>query len=261
MAMSKNIIECSKLTHGFAGRSVLSDVSLTVGASERIALVGPSGCGKSTLLNLISGLIEPNSGELRNSVHADDISFVFQEPSLLPWKTVSANVTLFGDLLNASSKAMDSGQTAETGPEGLRLKMLLEQVSLWEWRNSYPDELSGGMKMRAALARALYKSPKLLLLDEPFAALDDITRETLQDELINLSRSSQMAVVLVTHNIEEAVLLSDRIIVFSSAGRIQLEINVNDYFEANSQRRNSPKILKLKALIHAQWKENDGRAT
>lgn len=257
MSMSENVIECSKLSHGFSGRRVLSEVSLTVGASERVALVGPSGCGKSTLLNLLSGLFEPASGELKTSVSSEKISFVFQEPSLLPWKTVGANVSLFGDLLDDTSKALRKTTVDDTARDKVRLKSLLEQVNLWEWRDSYPDELSGGMKMRAALARALYMSPKLLLLDEPFAALDDITRETLQDELIHLSRLNQMAVVLVTHNIEEAIILSDKIIVFSGSGSILQEIDVNSNVGTDAVRRNSPTILQIKSLVHSLWKDND----
>ena len=256
MSFSENIIECSNVTHGFSGRRVLWDVSLRVSASERVALVGPSGCGKSTLLNLISGLFQPESGKLKKTVPSEKISFVFQEPSLLPWKTVGANVSLFVDMLDNTSKGLRKSTNDETACDEERFKSLLEQVNLWEWRNSYPDELSGGMKMRAALARALYTSPKLLLLDEPFAALDDITRESLQDELIHLSRSNQMAVVLVTHNIEEAVLLSDKIIVFANSGSILQEIDVNSDFGTDAVRRNAPKILQIKSLVHSLWKDN-----
>lgn len=249
MSNSENIIECRHVSHGFTGRRVLSDITLKVVNSERIALVGPSGCGKSTLLNLLSGLFEPESGELKKSVSSENISFVFQEASLLPWKTVSDNVSLFRDLLPGNENTSDSQES--------HLKALLEQVNLWGWRDSYPDQLSGGMKMRVALARALYTSPTLLLLDEPFAALDDITRESLQDELVRLCQSKQMSLVLVTHNIEEAAIISDRIVVFSRDGRIQLELDLGAFFQGETSRRDSTDLVKIKTLIHAQWKKGE----
>jgi NitT/TauT family transport system ATP-binding protein len=257
MSEKTNIVECRNVSYGFSRRAVLSEVSFALARSERLALVGPSGCGKSTLLNLIAGLLKPDSGQLTKTVSSNNISFVFQEPSLIPWKSVRDNVSLFRDLIpkpKEESALAQAAARAEPGDKSQdRLTELLEQVNLVDWQHSFPDQLSGGMKMRAALARALYLDPQLLLLDEPFAALDDITRESLQDEIIRLCHLKNMALVLVTHNIEEAALLSDKILVFSSSGRIISEIDLGRHFVDRTSRRDSSALTDVKKIVHGYW--------
>ena len=191
--------------------AVLEDLSLNTEAGELLAVVGPSGCGKSTLLNVIAGLLEPDSGAVVLDPPSATIGYVFQFPRLLPWRTALGNVEFGLEQRSAISRA----QARE------RALSALDLVRLEASAHKHPHELSGGMQQRVALARALAIEPDLLLLDEPLAALDALTRGDLQEELADIVRRSRPTTVLVTHDIDEALLLADRVAVMSSRpGRI-----------------------------------------
>ncbi len=203
-------------------RPVLRDVSLSVGPGRFLSLVGPSGCGKSTLLKIVAGLIGRDAGEV--TLGGDpvtgprhDIGVMFQSAVLLPWRTVLENVRLPGELAGADRAATDA-----------RARALLGMVGLGGWEQYYPRELSGGMQQRAALGRVLLPEPALLLLDEPFGALDELTRENLNLALMDVLRQTGQTVVLVTHNIGEAVLMSDEVVVLASnPGRVVDRVTVD----------------------------------
>ncbi|HEY6993480.1 MAG TPA: ABC transporter ATP-binding protein [Xanthobacteraceae bacterium] len=205
------------------GVVALDDLSLEVREGEFLSLLGPSGCGKSTALRIIAGLSEPTRGRVawREAAAADAanprrIGFVFQEPTLMPWATVAANVRLPLKL-----KGPDASAPA-------RVTAALERVGLAGFAASYPRELSGGMKMRISIARALVTEPRLLLMDEPFAALDEITRFRLNDDLLALWQSLRKTVVFVTHSVFESVYLSQRIVVMTPRpGRIFTELVID----------------------------------
>jgi NitT/TauT family transport system ATP-binding protein len=186
---------------------VLDDVSFQVQEQEFLSLVGPSGCGKTTLLKLIAGLQQPTAGQIRLAGKAvyrpsRDVGFVFQEPTLMVWRTVRENVMLPLEL-NGSGKE-EAGRQAQT---------LIDLVGLTGFEEAYPTQLSGGMAQRVALARALVHDPRLLLLDEPFGALDALTRERMGRELLRIWQTRRKTVVLVTHSVSEAVFLADRVLV------------------------------------------------
>src|SRR5579871_2228031 len=205
------------------GVVALGPIDLAVRRGEFVSLLGPSGCGKSTALRLIAGLSEPTSGTVnvaRPAVTASGnhpIGFVFQEPTLMPWTTVRENVRLPLKLAHvpvSNAKA--------------RVEAALAQVGLTEFADSYPRELSGGMKMRVSLARALVTDPDILLMDEPFAALDEITRFRLNNDLLALWRSLGKTVIFVTHSVFESVYLSQRVVVMTARpGRIDAEIRID----------------------------------
>ena len=207
------------------GTVALKDFSLDIGEGEFVSLLGPSGCGKSTALRIIAGLGDASSGAVewpRASHDASgrperEIGFVFQEPTLMPWATVFANVWLPLRLQHVSRSAARP-----------RVMEALAMVGLDKFADAYPRELSGGMKMRVSIARALVTRPKLLLMDEPFAALDEITRFKLNDDLLLLWEKFGWTVVFVTHSIFESVYLSQRIVVMASRpGRVYAEIPVD----------------------------------
>ncbi len=195
----------------------LDTVDLTVAAGEFVSLIGPSGCGKSTLLRLVADLDTPTAGDVqvfgkpaRQARLDQDYGIAFQQAGLLPWRTVAGNIELPLKLHGVGSDERRA-RSAE----------LLELVGLSEFAKSHPDQLSGGMQQRVAIARALAERPKLLLMDEPFGALDEITRERMQLELVNICAETGAAVLFVTHSIPEAVFLSDRVVVMSPRpGRI-----------------------------------------
>jgi NitT/TauT family transport system ATP-binding protein len=206
---------------GYDDFVVLKDINLDVYAGEFLTLVGPSGCGKSTMLDLLAGLIPNSGGEIRIDGRviegpAMDRGFVMQAYALFPWLTVQANVE-FGLTIKKVPKAERKIISAH----------YLELVGLTNFANRYPHELSGGMKQRVAIARALAFDPEVLLMDEPFAALDAQTRETLQDELLEIWEKTGKTIVFVTHAIDEAVYLADRIAVMgSNPGRITELVNI-----------------------------------
>jgi NitT/TauT family transport system ATP-binding protein len=207
-------IEVEKICKIFPARdgaptTAVDNVDLSIGESEFVSLLGPSGCGKSTLLSLIAGLIQPTSGEIRIEGRAvsapyTNIGIVFQNDLLLDWRTVLGNV-----LVQFEMRGLDSR------PHVDRARALIASVGLAEFESKYPWELSGGMRQRVAICRALIHDPPLLLMDEPFGALDALTREQLQVDLQRIWQSTRKTVVFVTHSIGEAVFLSDRVVVMT----------------------------------------------
>jgi NitT/TauT family transport system ATP-binding protein len=198
------------------GVQALADVSLAVERSEFLSVLGPSGCGKSTLLRLIAGLGEPTAGTIERPGTSADIGFVFQEPTLMPWATALANVAL-PLRLRGLARSEREGRAASA----------LEQVGLKGFERTWPRELSGGMRMRVSIARALVVEPMLLLMDEPFAALDEITRHRLNGDLLELWQRNKVTVVFVTHSVFESVFLSQHIVVMTSRpGRVAAELSI-----------------------------------
>ncbi|MEH2564204.1 ABC transporter ATP-binding protein [Bradyrhizobium sp. AZCC 2289] len=203
------------------GVTALGPFDLDVVRGEFVSLLGPSGCGKSTALRLIAGLSAPSSGTVklsrRTARAGHAIGFVFQEPTLMPWTSVRENVRLPLKLAQAPAAEADA-----------RVSEALVQVGLAEFADAYPRELSGGMKMRVSLARALVTDPDILLMDEPFAALDEITRFRLNNDLLALWRNLHKTVIFVTHSVFESVYLSQRVIVMTSRpGRISAEFRID----------------------------------
>jgi len=223
------LLQLFRLSKTFSdGTTALADVDLKISPGEFVSLLGPSGCGKSTLLKLVAGLIAPSSGTVDWPQSTYDaagnaepsLGFVFQEPTLLPWRTVAENVRLPLMLAGVDKRAAHD-----------RIAEALALVGLAGFAHSYPRQLSGGMKMRVSIARALVTKPVILLMDEPFAALDEITRSKLNDELLDLFAQRGLTVIFVTHSVYESVYLSSRIVVMSSRpGRITAEVPIDlDY--------------------------------
>jgi NitT/TauT family transport system ATP-binding protein len=213
------------------GVKALADVSLVVRAGEFLSVLGPSGCGKSTLLRLIAGLAEPTTGTIDWSDERgrEDLGFVFQEPTLMPWATALANVAL-PLKLRGIARSEREARAAEA----------LDNVGLKGFERVWPRELSGGMKMRVSLARALVVQPRLLLMDEPFAALDEITRHRLNDDLLELWQRSGVTIVFVTHSVFESVFLSQRIVVMTARpGRVSAELAVTTPYPRSQAFRTS----------------------
>ena len=220
------------------GTRALDGFDLDVPAGEFLSLLGPSGCGKSTALRIIAGLSEPSRGSVTwptSEGRAKDIGFVFQEPTLMPWATVFGNVFLPLKLAGTSRAA--------AAP---RVLATLARVGLTEFADAYPRELSGGMRMRVSIARALVTVPRILLMDEPFAALDEITRFKLNDDLIALWRELGMTVVFVTHSVFESVYLSERVVVMTSRpGRVFADLRIDAPYPRDRQFRTSPEYAAL----------------
>jgi NitT/TauT family transport system ATP-binding protein len=213
------------------GVKALADVSLDVQSGEFLSVLGPSGCGKSTLLRLIAGLAEPTDGMIQwaDEEGRGDLGFVFQEPTLMPWATALANVAL-PLKLRGLARSEREARAAEA----------LHHVGLKGFERVWPRELSGGMKMRVSLARALVVAPSLLLMDEPFAALDEITRHRLNDDLLELWQRTGVTVVFVTHSVFESVFLSQRIVIMAARpGRVSAELSVTAPYPRSAAFRTS----------------------
>lgn len=223
------------------GVTALSGLDLAIGRDEFVSLLGPSGCGKSTALRILAGLIPPSRGGVvwpdgaADSDHRGDIGFVFQEPTLMPWASVADNVYLPLRLRGVSRSAAREN-----------IESCLALVGLDAFAQAYPRELSGGMKMRVSIARALSLRPKLLLMDEPFAALDEITRFKLNDDILRLQREFGCTIVFVTHSVYESVYLSSRIVVMAARpGRVVDEIAVDAPYPRDESFRTTPAYAAL----------------
>jgi NitT/TauT family transport system ATP-binding protein len=227
--VAASIVSCRGIGKRFANGTVaLSDVALDVFEHQFLSLLGPSGCGKSTLLRLIAGLGDPSSGTITWQGHPS-LSFVFQEPTLMPWATALSNVMLPLRLAGVRSDERRERATAA-----------LRQVGLAGFEKSYPRELSGGMKMRVSIARALVTRPKVLLMDEPFAALDEITRHKLNNDLLELWQREGFTVIFVTHSVFESAFLSQRIAVMAARpGRVIEEIMLEAPYPRTPEYRTS----------------------
>jgi NitT/TauT family transport system ATP-binding protein len=237
-------VDISGLSHRFSleGRPlpVLQDVTLSVQPGEFVALLGPSGCGKSTLLRLVAGLDLPTAGHLRvdgAKVEGPDPSrvVVFQDPTLFPWRTVKANVGL-----GLEARGLLRRQSS-------RIDQALKLVGLSGFESAYPHQLSGGMAQRAALARALVNEPRLLILDEPLGKLDSLTRLTMQSEITQLWERERFTVLLVTHDVEEALILAQRVVVFSERpARIKAILPVELPYP---RHRDDPALVELRRRV------------
>ncbi|MDE2229441.1 MAG: ABC transporter ATP-binding protein [Alphaproteobacteria bacterium] len=217
--MAETLVAAAALAKSFRnGVAALAGIDLTVSRGEFVGVLGPSGCGKSTLLRILAGLAEPTAGRLdRGTDVAGRVGFVFQEPTLMPWATVWANVYL-------PLRLRGVGRDVATP----RIGAMLDSLGLGEFARAYPRQLSGGMRMRVSIARALVTEPALLLLDEPFAALDEITRFKLNEDLRALWRNLRCTIVFVTHSVFESVFLTNRIVVMTKRpGRIVADLPVN----------------------------------
>ena len=224
--MTKPILVAENLQMTFGSAKshleALAKADMAVLPNEFLCIIGPSGCGKSTLLRILGGLVQPTNG----TVWLDDkpltgplrqIGFVFQHPNLMPWRTTLRNVTLPLELEGLSRRIAEG-----------RAHELLQLVGLADFADSLPRELSGGMRQRVALARALVYDPEVLLLDEPFGALDALTRERMSWELLQIWQARRKTVIMVTHNIQEAVFLSDRVLTMGPRpGRIEMEVSID----------------------------------
>jgi len=214
------------------GRLILQSIDLEILKGEFVSLIGPSGCGKSTLLKLIAGLTSPSAGTIQVDGMTPEnaretMAFIFQDATLLPWRTVTENVGLGLELEHIVRQRRVE-----------KVASLLELVGLGEVADAYPRELSGGMKMRASIARALATNPRLLLMDEPFAALDEMTRDRLNEELLRLRAEQGWTAVFVTHSVSEAVFLSTRIVVLApNPGRIDRVVPVELPFPRTARLR------------------------
>jgi NitT/TauT family transport system ATP-binding protein len=227
------------------GVQALANVSLDVQAGEFLSVVGPSGCGKSTLLRLIAGLIQPSSGTIEWPAGRADLGFVFQEPTLMPWATTLANVAL-PLKLHGTARSEREARSAEA----------LGQVGLKGFERAWPRELSGGMKMRVSIARALVTEPRLLLMDEPFAALDEITRHRLNADLLDLWQRTGVTIVFVTHSVFESVFLSQRIAVMAARpGRVLSELSIAASYPRSTAFRTSAEYAAYSRAASAQLVE------
>ena len=236
------VLEMLNITKVFNGTvTALNGMNLTVNDGDFVSLLGPSGCGKSTALRLIAGLTAPTTGRLvwAGGDAKGDIGVVFQEPTLMPWATVAKNVWLPFRLRGQSFAAVHD-----------QIAAALDLVGLAKFHNAYPRELSGGMKMRVSIARALVTNPRLILMDEPFAALDEITRQKLNNDLLALKAKIGCTVIFVTHSVFESVFLSDRIIVMAARpGRVVQELQVDAPYPRDMAFRTSAAYAAQTAVV------------
>lgn len=241
-------LELDQVSVSFGERTVIEKMDFSVRTGEFLCLVGPSGCGKTTLLRLLAGLMTPTTGEVRFdgkriSEPSLERAIVFQDygRALLPWRTVSGNIALAMEALRVPASQRDS-----------RIDELLKTTGLSHARDSFPNQLSGGMQQRVQIARCLAQKPKLMLMDEPFGALDAITRQHLQDEVAKLTRDHGTTVVFITHDLEEAIYLGDRVIVLSAnPGRILEEVDVGiAHPRSQLTTREDPRFLAHRHHLH-----------
>lgn len=233
--MTRPLIQMDRVRKEF-GKSVLAveDMTLTINEGDFISLLGPSGCGKSTALRMIAGLLPITAGTITiappEQEAEQDLGFVFQEPTLMPWTTVFGNVWL--PLRLAGVKRPEAAA---------RVRAALVEVGLSRFEKSYPRELSGGMKMRASIARAMVTRPRILLMDEPFAALDEMTRMKLNNDVMRLAAEHRLTVVFVTHSVFESVYLSNRIVVMAARpGRVAADLDMATAWPRDDAFRTSP---------------------
>ena len=246
--MPQPLIRLQSVTKRFDASAppVLAPLDLDVASGEFVSILGPSGCGKSTLLRLLSGLAAPDAGTIsldgRPPGQGDDLAYVFQDATLLPWLKVAANVETLLRLRRVSA------------PERARRRdAALALVRLAERADAYPRQLSGGQKMRVSLARALALEPRILLLDEPFGALDEMSRDRLGEELLSIRERQRWTAVFVTHSVSEAVFLSSRILVLAPRpGRIAHDLRVDLPYPRNQDTRRDPACLRLVAEVSAR---------
>ncbi|MCP1455743.1 ABC transporter ATP-binding protein [Pseudomonas kilonensis] len=226
--MTQALLEIHVERKTFAATTVLNHIHLQLQPGETVSLLGPSGCGKSTLLRIVAGLEKDFEGQLLS--HTEQLAFVFQEPRLMPWLTVQQNIGFSDD------DHYDQAWVAQ----------LIEEVGLTGFADALPKALSGGMAQRVAIARGLYSRPQVLLLDEPFSAVDAFTRMKLQDLLLQLAERHAIALLLVTHDVDEALYLSDRVLVMDNRpSRIRQELAVQ---LDHPRDRRDPLLARLKAL-------------
>lgn len=259
------LVEAAGIAVCFGALAAVQELGLAIQRGEFVSLVGPSGCGKSTVLRLLAGLVLPTAGQVRvggvepNVARRERVrvSFVFQDATMLPWRSVAANVALPLELAG-----MERQQRLR------RAQSVLARVGLAEFGDYFPHQLSGGMRMRAALARALCNAPELLLLDEPFAALDDITRQELNEQLHGLWMRERWTGVFVTHNIAEAVFLSTRVLVLTPRpAHVAAEFSIELPLPRRAELRGEPAFARLvgsvsralRADLSASSGEDQGR--
>lgn len=245
--MLNHLIEAKNLEKQFISargvkKTVFQKLNLDLNEGEFLSILGPSGCGKSTLLRILAQLEPATTGEVRWKNQNHKASFVFQDPRLIPWKTVSENVLISNELQNNSLQEND-------------LTKALHLTKLATAQDLYPQELSGGMKMRASLARALVTSPTVLWMDEPFSALDENTRHLLQEDLNEIYVTKKPSVIFVTHSLSEAVFLSQRIIIMNSVGEFKKDIKISLSEKRTAQTRTSQEFLKMLQDVTAQFHE------
>jgi NitT/TauT family transport system ATP-binding protein len=241
-------LRLERIRRAFDDLVVIADLTLNIDAGEFLAILGPSGCGKSTLLRIVAGLIAPDSGSLdiTPSGANHQTAFVFQDAHLLPWRTVLDNALLPLELMGM-----------EKAERTARARAALNEVGLSDAESRYPAQLSGGMRMRVSLARALVIEPRLLLLDEPFAALDEITRFRLDVRLRDLWIERGMTVIFVTHSITEAAFLADRaVVLMRKGGGIRLDRRLSLPRTRTNELRLSPQLAReMETLLHAMEEE------
>ncbi|MCM3603560.1 ABC transporter ATP-binding protein [Robertmurraya korlensis] len=245
------LLELQNVSFSYRDKQILNDLNLFIKNGEFVTILGPSGSGKSTIFQLIGGLQSPHTGSIileGNDITGNrgHISYMPQTPSLLPWRTIIQNVVLGQEL-----KAKKNYKTADE---------MLQKAGLMEYRNAFPHELSGGMKQRVAFSRALLSPQPIICLDEPFSALDELTRHEMQLWLLSIWEQYKKTIIFVTHNIEESLFLSDRILVLSDKpARIKQEVIVPFSRPRNEELMFSEEFLRHKKMIHDFLKEKVGQ--